>query len=317
MKKINIMPQVVVYRDILSDSDIEFLLSQIHNSQKDIENFDKTDPVESVFNDYHGPQPMRKKNHLIRTWTPWYTFGLRSIWGDPSDALRDNQEEIKGFNIIKNAIVEAHFDYLNDWKDYGKWTYDITDWDVLAEERDDASNMFLSEFEILQHKLNLEEDYTIGVHTDWHDHRKDEPGPKQIITYTIYLNDDYKGGEIDFVDEENSKVFVYKPKKGDITVFPAGRPFWHGAKSVKSNPSKIFLRSFSIYRSPGSKEWNYGVKSHGVAKWTRIQNEQIKDVVESGEIGRQLVYKGQSLNKSKGLLPIYVDSEVYIDGRDI
>ena len=318
MNKINIMPQVTVYRDILSENDINLLLNQIYESQKDIVDLEKTKPEESVYRDYHGPQPeLRNDNSLIYTWTPWYTFGLRSIWSDPYDMKKNKKEHIKGFSLIRNAIKTVHFDYLNDWKDNGKWTYEITDWDIVAPDREDASNMSLSTFEILQHKLNLEEDYTIAVHTDWHNHREEEPGPKQIITYTIYLNDDYEGGEIDFVDEENKKVFVYKPKKGDITVFPSGRPFWHGARSVKSQPNKIFIRSFSIFRSPGSKDWIYGVRTNGLAKWIEMQNEKIKNVVEDGEVGRQLVYKGQEPNKLKRVIPIFVESEEYIDGRKI
>lgn len=318
MNKINIMPQVTVYRDVLSEKDIQLLLKEIYESQDQIIDAHKTTPEESAYLDHHGLQPQKRNdNTLIYTWTPWYTFGIRSVWSDPHDVRKSKKEHVDGFMLIKNAIKKVHDDYLNDWKDNGKWTYKINDWDIDAEEKPDASNMILSTFELLQHKLNLEEDYNIQVHTDWHNHRSEEPGPKQIITYTIYLNDDYEGGEVDFVDEENKKVFVYKPKRGDITVFPSGRPFWHGARSVKSDPNKIFIRTFSIFRYPGSQEWVYGASSHGIAKWMDMENEKIKAIIDGGEVGRQLVYKGEEMNLSKVVLPIYVDSEVYIDGRNI
>lgn len=318
MKKINIMPQVTVYRDVLSEKDIQLLLKEIYESQDQIIDAHKTTPEESAYLDQHGLQPQKRNdNTLIYKWTPWYTFGLRSIWSESNDPKKSKKEHVDGYNIIKDAITKVHFDYIDEWKDKGKWTYNIKNWDINAPEEDDASNMILSTFELLQHRLNLDEEYTIQVHTDWHNHRKEEPGPKQIITYTVYLNDDYEGGEVDFVDEENKKVFVYKPKKGDITVFPSGKPFWHGARAVKSEPSKIFIRTFSIFRYGGSKEWIYGARSHGIAKWLEITNDKVKSEIEGGEVGRQLVYKGQEPNLSKVVLPIYVESEIYIDGREI
>jgi hypothetical protein len=311
------MPQVTVYRDILSDDQIELLLNEIRISQKNYQEMEKTDPSLSTYYDFHGPQPQnRDDGTLIMTWTPWYTYGLRSVWSNPYD-IKNKKEHISGYNIIKNAIAEAHFDYLSDYKDSGRWTYDIKEWDILAPEDEEGNNMPLSTFEILQHRLNLDQDYTIGVHTDWHNHRLDEPGPKQILTYTIYLNDDYEGGEIDFVDEENNKLIVYKPKKGDITIFPSGQPYWHGARAVKSEPSKIFIRTFGIYRHPGSKEWNTGLKLHGIKNWIDKENERVKDFADKGNVGRQIVFEGESPNIGNNLLPLYIKSEEYIDGRGV
>jgi hypothetical protein len=61
----------------------------------------------------------------------------------------------------------------------------------------------------------------------------------------------------------------------------------------------------------------YGASSHGIAKWMDMENERVKSIIDGGEVGRQLVYKGEEVNLSKVVLPIYVESEVYIDGRDI
>lgn len=317
MNKIKIMPQVTVYKDMLSEEQIDFLMNQITESQKEIKDIETTPPETSAYFDLHGPQPEdRQDQTLIYTWTPWYTFGLRSIWSDPRDT-RNKKEHVEGFNLIKNTIAAVHEDYVNDYKDSGRWTYDISNWDILAPENEDHSNMPLSTFEILQHRINTEEEYTIGVHTDWHDHRKDEPGPKQIFTYTIYLTDDYEGGEIDFVDEAEKHIIVYKPKKGDVTVFPAGKPFWHGARAVKSEPSKVFIRTFSIYRHPGSKEWNMGVKVNGATKWMGMQNEIYKKYIDDGNVGRQIVYPGNVPQEDANLVPLYVTKETYIDGRTI
>jgi hypothetical protein len=317
MDKLTIMPQVTVYRNLIPDEDLDFLVEQIRDSQKDYVEMDKTDPALSTYFDFHGPQPQeRQDGTLISTWTPWYTYGLRSIWGSP-ESLEDKPEHVRGHKIILDAISKSHFDYIEDWKDNGRWTYDIQRWDPFSGEDEEANNMALSTLEILQHRLNLEEDYTIGVHTDWHDHRKDEPGPKQILTYTVYLNDDYEGGEIDFVDEENDHLIVYKPKRGDVTVFPAGKPYWHGARAVKSDPNKIFIRTFSVYRNPVSAEWIRGLKLYGVQPWIKIQNDKVKEYADTGNVGRQIVLEGGSPSLDTNLLPLYIKKETYIDGRTL
>lgn len=316
MNKITLMPQVVVYQDVFTNDELNLLLNQIHESQKDMPEVDHLNPEESAYWDNHGPQPQpRGDNSLIYTWTQWYTFGMKSAWGWPVDLVRDKKEHLIGSKILRKSIEKVHADYLNDWRYNGRWTYDIDHWDISAPEDEDANVMTLSHLEILQHRLNLESNYTIGVHTDWHDQRKEEPGPKQILTYTIYLNDDYEGGEVDFVDENTNELFVYKPKKGDITVFPAGRPFWHGARAVKSKPDKIFIRGFAIHRFPGSKRWNIGIKSHGAKKWIDLENERIKNIVDAGEVGRQIVYKNEKINKGAKNPPLFIESEYYIDGR--
>jgi hypothetical protein len=60
----------------------------------------------------------------------------------------------------------------------------------------------------------------MGPHVDWNEFNSD-------ITYTIvvYLNDDYEGGELFFVDPEiNVKI---KPKAGSIVMFPSKLPYLH------------------------------------------------------------------------------------------
>jgi hypothetical protein len=60
----------------------------------------------------------------------------------------------------------------------------------------------------------------MGPHVDWNEQNSD-------ITYTIvvYLNDDYEGGELFFVDPEiNVKI---KPEKGSIVMFPSTLPYLH------------------------------------------------------------------------------------------
>jgi len=316
MDKIEILPQITVYKNLISDKDLDLIFAEISKSQEDMISHDSLDPLESVLNDYHGEEPRDKKDgSLIRTWESWYTYGIKSVWGSIKD-IGDQSPQAMGYLILQDAIGKAHFDYIEKWKDAGDWTYDIPKWDIFERETDNLDNMCLSSFEILQHKLNLEKDYTIGVHTDWHDHRKDEPGPKQILTYTIYINDDYEGGEIDFVDEATGNLIVYKPKRGDVTVFPSGRPYWHGARAVTGGSNKVFIRTFGLYRSSGTKEWNNGLKNHGLALWLRMTNDKVKDFEDAGNVGRQLIFEGGAPNDSDPSVPIYIKSETYIDGRD-
>lgn len=60
----------------------------------------------------------------------------------------------------------------------------------------------------------------MGPHVDWNEFNSD-------ITYTIvvYLNDDYEGGELYFVDP--SIDIKIKPKAGSIVMFPSTMPYLH------------------------------------------------------------------------------------------
>lgn len=310
MNKISLMPQVNIYQGIFSDEDLDFLLNEIKKSQIDYQEIEETDPEESALRDFHGPQPEdRNDGSTIKTWTPWYSYGLRSIWSHQNDESK-NINQIKGYHIIDNVIKTVHDDYVKDWSQNGQWTYDIKNWEK-------GTGLSFSTYEILQHKMNPDKKYTIHVHTDWHNHRSDEPGPKQIITYTLYLNDDYEGGEIDFVDENNQHVYVYKPKRGDVTVFPSGQPYWHGARGVTSGNPKIFIRTFSVYTFKGTEEWNQGCLNWGATRWVRMESERVDKWNSEGNVGRQLVYSGEEPNESLRLKPIFVKSESYIDGREI
>lgn len=61
-------------------------------------------------------------------------------------------------------------------------------------------------------------------------HYDSYPAVKRCISVLIYLNDDYEGGEIEFV-HFNAKI---KPKAGSLILFPSNYPYRHIAHPVTS-----------------------------------------------------------------------------------
>lgn len=320
MKKIKIMPKVVVYKDLLSKQDLDEMIKIIKKSENSIEDYYATPPEESSYKDEHGIQPMIKDEFsIINKWTPWYTYGARTILNNRSlisNETLNNKEEFYMRQKIQGLLENVHKDYVQDEDHIDGWPYEIKNLDLC----DDIYNALgLGVIEILKHKIVVDNELAIGYHTDFHEHKLESAGEKQIITYTIYLNDDYEGGEIEFIDERENKLITYKPKAGDITVFPSGRPYWHSAKAVCSGENKIFFRTFAIHYYPGSEFWQKGVLQHGEEKWQDMELQRIKKTVDSGEVGRQIVRSGQTPIKDKQLLPLYINEnqDIYIDGRDL
>lgn len=112
---------------------------------------------------------------------------------------------------------------------------------------------------------------TMGFHTDRHHFDLDSRGSKLILTVTMYLNDDYEGGEICFFDNSTGNQYSYKPKPGDVTVFPSGEPYFHSVLPAY-NAERYLARMFLMYKYPGSEEWLTNekslVKSNG-KKWKK------------------------------------------------
>lgn len=320
MKKIKIMPKVVVYKDMLSAEEIDEILTIIKESENSIESYYAIPPEESSYRDAHGIQPMQKDDiSIINSWTPWYTYGSKTILNNRGLIVTENADNKKEFLMkekIVNLLREVHRDYMCDEDHIDGWPYEIK----ITELTDDIyDSLGLGVIEILKHKMVVDDELAIGYHTDFHEHKLESSGEKQIITYTIYLNDDYEGGEIEFIDERENKLITYKPKVGDITVFPSGKPYWHSAKAVRSGNNKIFFRTFAIHYYKGSDYWQAGVLKYGKEKWNSMELERIKEVVDSGEVGRQIVRAGQKPIEGKNLFPLYINEnqDIYIDGREI
>jgi hypothetical protein len=72
----------------------------------------------------------------------------------------------------------------------------------------------MSGFNILKYDPKGEEELTnigggrkdsaINYHTDRDNTRENEPGEKPLLTITIYLNDNYEGGDINFAIHDAS-----------------------------------------------------------------------------------------------------------------
>lgn len=118
-------------------------------------------------------------------------------------------------------------------------------------------------------------------HTDYGLGEWWQPGEKFLVTSTAYLNDDYEGGEIVFFC--NDELFTYKPKAGDVLVFPSGNPlfpgkepFFHGVRKTLSG-RKILVRTYLKYfDSCNFHLWHSCKKIYGEEKWLEMTREFAK-----------------------------------------
>lgn len=87
----------------------------------------------------------------------------------------------------------------------------------------------------------------MNFHTDYKVEAYNEPGGKKHTTAIFYLNDDYIGGEIAFLElDDNLQIKwydEYKPQAGDVLVFSSMLPIYHGVKTVEQG-NKYMLRTY-------------------------------------------------------------------------
>jgi hypothetical protein len=112
----------------------------------------------------------------------------------------------------------------------------------------------------------------MAFHTDFKQEQKHQPGLKHILTANFYINDDYEGGHIIFmIDDDENNLIRYKPKAGDLIVFPSGERFRHGVRTVDDG-KKYFIRSFWHYQYDGSPEWHEEKAKYSEEEWSKKEN---------------------------------------------
>ena len=261
--KKTIMPFVVLYKDLFNDS--QEILDVLQDS---------------------------KRSNVLLEWEPWYELGQRTKFEFvlESDVTENEEKHYMFQKRLYNALMDVYKDYILDWTKpeiiskykntnpnlQEDWSYVfgdfVTHWDFENRIKDESEDGWLSSpVEVLKHDhtvgRNLE--LAIGYHLDAFN-SKDAAGPKSIITGTVYLNDDYEGGEISFLNEFDSSIITYKPKKGDVIVFPSAKPFFHAAQKVYGK-DKYLIRNFLLWNHSGSERYKEGEKRFGKEQWLLMQ----------------------------------------------
>jgi hypothetical protein len=267
LESIEIYPNIVVYKNLFKD---------ISKSYKVL-----TDSL------------IQTEDRLFSPWTQWSIFGeylnpiipefsMSDKYGNLKNrkATTQVQEDQKNFGIemMENFHLVTE-DYI---KRYGI-DVDLDETSVTEDGNVTSTWRWTGGTIGKYHVSNEKEKHGMRYHSDYIREQGSAPGYKFIITCTIYFNDDYEGGEIDFV--MGDKLVKYKPEAGDLLVFPSGhpdyltkkgQPYLHGVlPSYKKN--KFLSRMYWQKYQKGTDEWYAKEKEFGKDVWASMQPELEKE----------------------------------------
>jgi hypothetical protein len=255
---VELYPKIVVYKNMFKD------VSKMYETLK-----------ESTSN---------KEDRLFSMWSPWSRFGeyLNPPLLDHSvkdantiDVKTDIQQNQKEF--IVELLENFHLATL----DYAKRHEVNIDQEELTKDNQ-GNNIPLWQWvgpSIAKYKLVTEDPVAMSYHSDFIREPIESPGYKFAITGLAYFNDDYEGGEIDFVID--NELYKYKPEAGDYLIFPSGHPeiltkdgivYLHGVLPAVG-AHKYLSRMYWMKYSPGDAEWFEKEKEFGKSEWAAMQDE--------------------------------------------
>ena len=230
-----IYPYICVYSDLIEDpAEIYGIAKHISNSEK---NF--------LFYNY--------------AWSHFGNYSSARIPKDPTLDLsmvkkraektndKDLSNEIKLYETFMNALQYVFDDYTS------RYNIELPPKSYLSH-LDTGIN-------IARYKVgfSISEQYGIPDNEniksmDWHTDfvpQREESEDNFLVTCNIYINDDYVGGEIGFKIGED--IVTYKPKAGEIIMFPSGSPHFPIGKKylhhalIANETNKFFSRNYIMY----------------------------------------------------------------------
>lgn len=75
-------------------------------------------------------------------------------------------------------------------------------------------------------------------------HHDAEGNDTMAMSIVLYINDDYNGGNLRFVDHD----FEIKPKAGSLLVFPSTDDYEHGVMTVEPGPTRYAIPAFVFHK---------------------------------------------------------------------
>jgi len=225
----------------------------------------------------HKSEKKSEGKGVYHEWTDWFIFGKycssrssKLIIEDIKQCFKDGIEydfdlydqEILLYNRLNETVIAAISNY-------------ITVNDVPL-----PKNSYISDQNIARYNPGVDsgEGKTMQYHTDYGIGEWYWPGEKFLLTATTYMNDDYEGGELMF--SIGDEIIKYKPKAGEIVVFPSGsplypggEPYFHAVGGIR-NSSKSLVRMYLKHTANGEKKWYDGEQKYGKEEWYEIARKR-------------------------------------------
>lgn len=223
MKRMDLTPKVSVYRDYLPN-------------------------VDEVLSFLKKTKDEKNKNSLINEWEVWgngkekngsVSVGNNIFSFDPNNINEIYKKEYNLLLELANCIRRIAQEYVDQWKDISYQNSDGRDLQSMF-------NLNKLPLDYLMHgSTNPQERLAMAYHTDAHQFDTESKKSRHLFTIITYLNDDYQDGEVSFYDESNFTINYYKPRKGDVIVFPSSYPYFHAVEPI-TNGQKFIIRTFVL-----------------------------------------------------------------------
>lgn len=186
-------------------SDLEILEDKIFYYKNIINN------PKSFVEEIERLELLLEESSQISKWKEWTSSNSERIFGLYKDGLFTNSKDL--------TDVDRRCSYISE---IVKKIADFCSSDFC--EKTGLEKGFLPDpFSIRKYNT----DAYMGPHTDSGD---DNGNLIPTISMVIYLNDDYEGGEINFINQSIS----IKPEAGTLIIFPSNEPYVHDPKPVVS-----------------------------------------------------------------------------------
>jgi hypothetical protein len=225
---------------------------------------------------------------LFSPWTQWSRFGeyMNPLFKDyphtmSIEEIRNIETKTENEEVQKLAVLEVFENFHLATQDYiNKNSVEFNKDTVLVNREGESFNLWTTNGPaIARYRTDIEDHLAMAYHSDFCREPIVSPGYKFAITALTYFNDDYTGGEIDFIVD--GEAYMYKPEAGDYLIFPSGHPdiltkegqvYLHGvmpAKGEKKYISRMYWMKYEI----GEDEWFEKEAEFGKDVWKDMQTD--------------------------------------------
>lgn len=227
-----------------------------------------------------------REDGLFSPWTQWSDFGeyLNPIFKDHwhtmnIDHMRSIETKTEKEEEQKLAVLEVFENFHLATQDYiDKNNVEFEKDKIVVNREGESFNLWTTNGpSIARYRADIDGPLAMTYHSDYVREPIISPGYKFAITALTYFNDDYEGGEIDFIVD--GEAYMYKPEAGDYLIFPSGHPdiltkegqvYLHGVMPVKGE-KKYISRMYWMKYDVGDDRWFEKEAEFGKDVWKEMQ----------------------------------------------